>query len=131
MLLFLGIVIGCKKENSHERPNTKFLESEILLNDGAGTSVFTVVWNFSEWEISTLKDGFISNLRFLKGGDINHSSSTRVQFDHGENNTSGVREQEIILKNLTTGETQEIIVKQTPKPTVILTFQTSTTFQSI
>lgn len=131
MLLFLGIVIGCKKENSHEGPNTEFLESEILLNDGAGTSVVTVVWDFSEWEISTSGDGFISNLSFLKGGDINRSSSTRVQFDHGENNTSGVREQEIILKNLTTGETQKIIIKQNPKPAVILTVQTSTTFQNI
>ena len=131
MLLFLGIVIGCKKEGSQERPNTTFLEPEILLEAGAGASVFTVVWTASEWEISTSEGGFISNLSYLKGGSLNHSSSTQVRFSHSENNTSNVREQEITLKNLTSGETQKLIIKQNPKPAVILTLRTSTSFQNI
>src|SRR5690606_24422306 len=131
MLLFLGIVIKCKKEGSQERPNTTFLEPEILLEAGAGASVFTVVWTASEWEISTSEGGFISNLSYLKGGSLNHSSSTQVRFSHSENNTSNVREQEITLKNLTSGETQKLIIKQNPKPAVILTLRTSTSFQNI
>lgn len=132
LILILSLLGACKKdEKASNGVFTRFLEDEILVSDQAGKSIVTVQWSQAEWEISTEEGGFLSNLQFLRGGSLSHSSSTRIQFDYAENNTDGAREQELVLKSVTAGEIKKIVVRQLPKATVVLAIDPAIKFQHI
>ncbi|WP_442796363.1 hypothetical protein, partial [Pelobium manganitolerans] len=74
---------SCKKKDEViKHSSLSFSSSEINLLAQAGKAEFTIKWAFTEWELSTNTDGFLSGFTYLKGGSQAHSNTTRVEFNY-------------------------------------------------
>jgi len=133
MILALIIVItACKKDkNIVNGGSSGFSVDALTLSNSSGKAEFTVKWEFSEWELSTDANGFISGFTYLKGGSKAHSSSTKVSFNYAENPATIERKQEIILTNKTTGKKTVLTVTQNAPLPVELSLDASLQYQTV
>ena len=132
LFILFALIVGCaKSEDETPQVDLKVKEEEILLDAQGGSGALTIIWSNTEWELIIPSEGFLSGFNFLKGGSFNHSSQTRVQFNYTENNTNTERIQSIQLKNILSGESKQITIKQSTKPPVVLQVKPSTSYQQI
>ena len=123
---------SCKKKDEVIKESSlSFSSSEVNLPAQAGKAEFTIKWAFTEWELSTNTDGFLSGFTYLKGGSQAHSNTTRVEFNYTANPTSQAREQAIVLTNKKTGAKTTLNVKQAAPAPIELSFDPSITYQAV
>lgn len=61
--------MACKKEGKVKKNSSiAFSVQEINIPAQAGKTEFTIKWSYTEWEITTDPNGFISDFTYLKGG---------------------------------------------------------------
>jgi len=131
------LVWGCSDEN--EVQNTKdpfatFIQSELIVPYTAGEAVLLVEWANTSWEISMSEDeGIITEFSQTKGGDENDDRHyIQIKLAYSENPSNESREQELILKNLKTGEHTSLTLKQNTKfKKVSVTLDSSVRYQPI
>lgn len=134
ILLFLllpVLFIGCKKDQEEKKPSMEISDSEIALTHAAGRAELTLIWAYSEWELESATDGFLSDFTVRQGGNLAHAGSTRIQFNYSENTIGEERSQEVVFKNRTTGAEQTVKIIQSPKPPVTLAVNTALKYQNI
>src|SRR5690606_29671845 len=123
--------LGCKKEEGTTAPSLEVSQDEIALTHAAGRGELTLRWAYSEWELTSTSDGFLSDFTFKQGGSLTHASATRIQFNYSENITGEERSQELVFKNRTTGAEQQVTIIQSPKPPITLTVNAALKYQHI
>lgn len=132
-VIFIVLILFSCKKSSEDKAEAicAFKEQEITLGDQAGKGTFTIAWSHTEWELSTLSSGFISNFSYLKGGSTDHSNTTRVTFDYSANTMADERLQEVFLTNKVTGEKTKLTIKQSNQPPVEIAVDPAVLYQQI
>ncbi len=131
LVLFPLLWVGCKKNNDVKSPALEISDNDISIAHTAGRAEVTLRWAYSEWELHSAEEGFLSDFTFRHGGSLTHASTTRIQFNYAENTTGEERQQQLVFRNRTTGEEYPVAVNQLPKPPVELAVNTSLKHQYI
>lgn len=129
VVICIIILTDCKDEN---------LSYVRLVNTEAPVSALTdsvtvrVEWSRSQWEISSEGNNFITGLSAKKGGNTDISNSfTDIIVYLSSNLTSTSRSQNIIVTNVTTGETKVITIVQSTATLVNITLNPTMTYQKV
>ncbi len=131
LLLLPLLLIGCKKNEDVKSPALEVSNNEISIAHAAGRAEVTLRWAYSEWELQSAEEGFLSDFTFRQGGSLTHASTTRIHFNYAENTTGEERQQQVVFRNRTTGEEYPVVVSQLPKPPVELAVNTAIKYQFI
>lgn len=129
MLMLLSV--SCKK---NDRSPTLYLElpnEGLILPSSAGKTELTVRWGYIEWELTTSKEGFLSNFSLQQGGSTISTGTTRIFFNYAPNTTGKERYQDIIFKNRMTGVEQIVRVTQPTGPPTMLDVNTALRYQHV
>lgn len=122
---------GCRKETAMTGAFIDVSDEELTVDYKAGKAEMNIRWANSEWELETEKDGFLTDFTFLKGGNLTHSGTTKIQFTYIENNTGEERRQQIVFKNKTAGTDYKVNVVQASKTPLVFTINTTYTHQPV
>lgn len=112
-LVLTIIIYSCKDDDmSLSASYVKFSSSNIGASYAGSLNIY-VEWSETEWEITKSKGDVIASLSATSGGNVtDKDQKTMIVIDLNENKSGATREQELTVKNLTTGETSKTIIKQ-------------------
>lgn len=132
LIVLIILFAACKKDKKIAKDGSSgFSVDALTVSNSSGKAEFTVKWEFSEWELSTDVNGFISGFTYLKGGSTSHSSATKVSFYYTENPAATERKQDVILINKTNGKKTILTVTQSAPAPVEIALNTDITYQNI
>lgn len=90
----------------------KFSSSNFNASYSGSVNVF-VEWSETEWEVSKEDGDVIASLSATSGGNkSDKDQKTTIVVGLNENTSKSTREQKLTIKNLTTGETSQTVIKQ-------------------
>lgn len=96
------------------------------------TITIRIEWSKTQWSISPEGSNFISRFSSTTGGDISKSNSyTDITINLDRNLTTSTRSQNIILTNISTGETSKIFILQNTGTPVSITLNPAVTYQKV
>ncbi len=135
LLIFPFSCLGCSDKNENENVNGEcsFSESEVIVDNSSGTKKISAVWAYSEWEITTDSEGFITNITPNKGGNVDFQSrTTTITFDYSSNPLSTERTQDIFITDKKTRKQDKITIIQTASSSnAEITVDTSIKYQKV
>lgn len=116
----LGIVIittfligSCKDDTNNLSASYAKFSSGTISAPYAGSLNIYVEWSETDWEITKSEGDIVKSMSPTSGGNITDmDQKTTVVVDLNENTTGASREQKLTIKNLTTGETAQTVIKQ-------------------
>ena len=117
IFLFTFLTFSCssddESDNGYEgQGSCNFAESETELAAQQGRYILTVVWEYSEWEISTDENGFISDISILSGGKKDSKGRTNITFNYSVNPLASSRSQNIFVTDKSTGKQNKFTLTQ-------------------
>lgn len=106
-------ICSCKDEiNNLSASYVKFSSATISASYAGSLNIY-VEWSETEWEITKSEGDIIKSLSPVYGGNTTDiDQKTMVVVVLNENTTDVSREQKLTIKNLTTGETAQTVIKQ-------------------
>lgn len=123
------IFTNCKDENLSY---VRLINTQAQVSALADSATIRVEWSQSQWKISSEGSNFITGLSATKGGNAGTSNSfTDVSVYLDNNLTSASRSQDIIVTNITTGETTKITIIQNTATPLSMTLNPAVTYQKV
>lgn len=117
LLVALSLLIGGCNKDDNKLPvenYAKFSKPEATVKGDEDSISVGIRWALSEWSISTKQDGIITGFSRTTGGGGQEPASgfvvVRLKPNLGEQN----RSQEIIIKALSTGVEEKMVITQSP-----------------
>jgi len=110
----------------------RFSNTTAQVSAVSDTITVRVEWSHVQWSISAEGSSFITGFSVTNGGDISKSESHTdiiVNLDH--NLTTSTRSQNIIVTNISTGETTKISIVQNAGIAVSMTIDPAVTYQKV
>lgn len=134
-LTFLScLLISCSNDddNGYEVDSyCKFTESEISVENEPGLRVITAEWAYSEWEITTAEDGFITNITPTKGGKSDYKNKTNITIKYSANLLATNRSQDILITDIKNGKREKITITQGGLPPKEITVNPEVRYQHV
>lgn len=107
------IICSCKDDTNNLSASYAKFSSNNIAASYAGSLNIYVEWSETEWEITKSEGDIIKSISPTSGGNTTDmDQKTMVVVDLNENTTGSSREQKLTIKNLTTGETAQTVIKQ-------------------
>jgi glucuronoarabinoxylan endo-1,4-beta-xylanase len=127
------IFCNCSKNKGDLAQNyARFIATEAQVSALDDTVAIRIDWSRVQWQISSEGTNFITGFSATSGGNESTSgSSTDITVNLANNLTSALRSQNIILTNITTGETTKIAIVQGTATHVSMTLDPTTTYQKV
>lgn len=115
-LTFLScLLISCSSDDDNDygaNSYCKFTESKITVQNESGQRVITAEWAYSEWEITTDPEGFITNINPSKAGKSDYKNKTNITIKYSANILATNRSQDVLITDKKSGKQEKITITQ-------------------
>jgi len=127
------IFCNCSKNKGDLAQNyARFIATEAQTSAADDTVKVRIEWSRTQWKISSEGSNFITGFSATTGGNESTSDSyTDIKVNLTYNLTSAPRSQNIILTNITSGETSKITIVQNTATLVSMTLNPAVTYQKV
>lgn len=114
IVIITTFLIGsCKDDTNNLSASYAKFSSGTISAPYAGSLNIYVEWSETDWEITKSEGDIVKSMSPTSGGNTTDmDQKTTVVVDLNENTTGASREQKLTIKNLTTGETAQTVIKQ-------------------
>lgn len=112
-VIVISIMTSCKEDTvALSASYAKFTSGSFNASYSGSVNIY-VEWSETEWEIIKSEGEVISSLSETSGGNTTDiDQKTMIVVNLNENTSETIREQKLTVKNLTTGETSQAVIKQ-------------------
>lgn len=136
LIKYLIVVICCilfaNCSKDEDLSYVRLISTEAQVSALADSVIVRIEWSRSQWKISPEGSNFITRLSVTTGGSAGTSNSfTDVTVYLDYNLTSASRNQNIVVTNISTGETIKITIEQNTAALVSMTLNPTVTYQKI